>query len=235
MTHNLPRLSAALLALWWVSSSQAATTYICQVDGKAAFSTVKVNSTCQASSMDGISTDVAAEKQAELKPESTEAKDNHAINQKKSQDILSSYDDVVIMPKAADMVTNSALAARTSSRATTTAQVAPPKLEIKLRKQPKTAAQVAANSKRKTAPMKTAAPIRTAAPAVVLLPPPSKPQFTRKQILQREISNEHAALARTKAQLEVVRKKGGNTTPLLQAVRDREANIRAIQGEMNKI
>lgn len=61
MTHNLPRLSAVLLALWWVSSSQAATTYICQVDGKAAFSTVKVNSTCQASSMDGISTDVAAE------------------------------------------------------------------------------------------------------------------------------------------------------------------------------
>ena len=234
MTHNLSRLSAALLALLWVSSSQAATTYICQVDGKAAFSTVKVNSTCQASSMDGISTDVAAEKQAELKPESTEAKDNHAINQKKSQDILSSYDDVVIMPKAADMVTNSALAARTSSRATT-AQVAPPKLEIKLRKQPKTTAQVAVNSKRKAAPIKTAAPIRTAAPAVVLLPPPSKPQFTRKQILQREISNEHAALARTKAQLEVVRKKGGNTTPLLQAVRDREANIRAIQGEMNKI
>ena len=234
MTHNLSRLSAALLALLWVSSSQAATTYICQVDGKAAFSTVKVNSTCQASSMDGISTDVAAEKQAELKPESNEAKDNHAINQKKSQDILSSYDDVVIMPKAADMVTNSALAARTSSRATT-AQVAPPKLEIKLRKQPKTTAQVAVNSKRKAAPIKTAAPIRTAAPAVVLLPPPSKPQFTRKQILQREISNEHAALARTKAQLEVVRKKGGNTTPLLQAVRDREANIRAIQGEMNKI
>lgn len=234
MINNLPRFGTVLLAILWAGNSQATTTYICQVEGKAAFSTIKVNSSCKESSMDGISTDVASEKQAELKPEDNESKESHTINQKKNQDILSSYDDVVIMPKAAEMVTNSALAARTSRAGN--AQMTPPKLEIKLRKQSKISPSVAAiNNKRQSASIKTAAPIRTAAPAVVLLPPPSKPQFTRKQILQREISNEHAALIRTKAQLEMVRKKGGNTTPLLQAVRDREANIRAIQGEMNKI
>lgn len=234
MTAIVPRLSMICLAMVLATSSQAATTYICQVDGKAAFSTVKVDASCKASSMDGISTEVAPEKLAELTPENEKPNENDTLNQKKTKELLSSYDDVVIMPKAAEMVTNSATASR--SLRTQTAQAPIPKLEIKLRKQPPlNTAQATVNQRnRKAAPVRTAAPIRTAVAAIAYAPPP-KPQFTRQQILQREISNENVALTRTKAQLEATRKKGGNTTALLQAVRDREANIRAIQGEMNKM
>ena len=234
MTAIVPRLSMICLAMVLATSSQAATTYICQVDGKAAFSTVKVDASCKASSMDGISTEVAPEKLAELTPENEKPNENDTLNQKKTKELLSSYDDVVIMPKAAEMVTNSATASR-SLRAQT-AQAPIPKLEIKLRKQPPlNTAQATVNQRnRKAAPVRTVAPIRTPVAAIAYAPPP-KPQFTRQQILQREISNENVALTRTKAQLEAARKKGGNTTALLQAVRDREANIRAIQGEMNKM
>lgn len=93
------------------------------------------------------------------------------------------------------------------------------KVNVKLRNQPKTA------------------PVRNRAPAVVapvVAVPKPKPQLTRKQILQREVRNEQAALNRAKARLEAA-KKSGNSAAIAQyerAVRDREANIRAMQSEM---
>ncbi|MFC2306197.1 MAG: hypothetical protein ACFNKE_03740, partial [Neisseria elongata] len=114
---------------------------------------------------------------------------------------------LTLMPRVSDGPTNSAA----------------PKLEVKLRNQPK-------------APLKTApagpAPIRTAAP--IYNAALSKPKLSRNQILQKEIDNERAALARTRGQLELTRQKGGDIGALKQAVADREANIRAIEREMKR-
>ena len=74
------------------------------------------------------------------------------------------------------------------------------------------------------------------APAPVIAAPPARPQLSRKQILQNEIRNEQAALVREQAQLNVAKSKGdkAKVSRLEQAVRDRQANIRAIQGEMGR-
>lgn len=117
------------------------------------------------------------------------------------------YDDVKILPTRPSGVTN-------------TAEAAAPSMNVKLRNQPKA-------KRSNTAP-------RT--PAPVIAPPPPKPQMTRKQILQNEVRNEQTALVRAKAQLNVARKKGdkAKVSRLEQTVRDREANIRAIQSEMGR-
>ncbi len=196
------RLSSLLFLAAPALPAQAAT-YICKVDGKAAYSTIKVNSSCKESQMDGIS-DKMPDPPAEQAASQTNGYD--VISEIWEREIYGSYDDIKILPSAAESVTNSA---------------APPKLEIRLRNQP------AAASGRPEKP----APIRTAAPLYV---PPAKPRLTRTQILQKEISNERAALVRTKAQLETARKKGGSIIELLQAVRDREANIRAIEREIGR-
>lgn len=110
-----------------------------------------------------------------------------------------------------------------SSRDTTvtnTAEAASPSLQVKIRN---------ANKAKKQAPRKPiVVPHITAAPA--------KQQLSRNQILQNEIRNEQTALVRTKAQLNVARKKGdkAKTGRLEQEIRDREASIRAIQAEMKR-
>ena len=71
---------------------------------------------------------------------------------------------------------------------------------------------------------------------IVIAAPPARVQLSRKQILQNEIRNEQAALVREQAQLNVAKSKGdkAKVSRLEQAVRDRQANIRAIQGEMGR-
>ncbi|WP_234395558.1 hypothetical protein [Neisseria weaveri] len=125
----------------------------------------------------------------------------------KKPDWMTQDDDIKILPTTRDTsVTNTALAAS-------------PRMNIRLRNQalPKTRI-----SKPVSAP--------------VIAPPPAKPQLTRKQILQSEIRNEQAALVRAQAQLNVARKKGNKATiiQLEQAIKDRQANIRAIQREMSR-
>lgn len=74
-----------------------------------------------------------------------------------------------------------------------------------------------------------AAPVRTvpaAAPVQAAKPP------SRNRVLLRELQNERAALARAQAQLLQAQKNGGHTAALQQTVRDRQANIRAIEAEM---
>lgn len=74
------------------------------------------------------------------------------------------------------------------------------------------------------------APIRKAAPAAPVQT--AKPRPSRSQILQNELQSERAALARAQAQLAHAQKNGGNTARLQQAIRDRQANIRALQSEI---
>ncbi|MDO4878468.1 MAG: hypothetical protein Q3966_04125 [Neisseria sp.] len=199
----MPRFTSLLCLAALAAFPARAATYICKVDGKAAYSSIKVNSSCKESQMDGIS-DKSPEQAA-----STADGGYDAISEIWQKEIYGSYDDITILPRATESVTNSA---------------APPRLEIKLRNQTR---QAAGGSIRPAQP----APIRTAAPLYV---PPAKPQLTRAQILQKEISNERAALVRTKSQLETAKKKGGSIIELQQAVRDREANIRAIEREIGR-
>ena len=192
-TMKLPYLGI-LLGTALLCHPVQAVTYICKIDGKAAYSSVKINSSCQKSQMDGIS-----EEWPKQKAQTGAASDVAVEN--------TDRDDIKILPRVSDGPTNSAA----------------PKLEVKLRNQPK-------------APLKTApagpAPIRTAAP--IYNAAPSKPKLSRNQILQKEIDNERAALARTRGQLELTRQKGGDIGALKQAVADREANIRAIEREMKR-
>ncbi len=94
----------------------------------------------------------------------------------------------------------------------------PASLDVKLRNQPRKSA--GSNNQR--------------APVITPPPQPAKPQLSRKQILQREIANEQAALVRAQALLAKAKKAGSNTQALEQTVRDRQANVRAIQGELNR-
>ncbi|VEE05965.1 hypothetical protein [Neisseria animalis] len=138
-------------------------------------------------------------------------------------------DDVIIKPLDASAVTGSV---------TNSAEAARPRIDVKLRNGKSTTSTNAASlksAKERAAALNKKAKI---IPAPVIPAPKQKPkpQLTRKQILQNEIRNEQAALARAKAQLNVARKKGDQDkiSRLSGAVRDREANIRAIKNEMNR-
>ncbi|MDO1509726.1 MULTISPECIES: hypothetical protein [unclassified Neisseria] len=115
------------------------------------------------------------------------------------------YDDIKILPS------------QRNNGITNTVDAVSAPVEIKLRNQPR-------KSPRKP---------RVPAPVVS---EPAKPKFSRTQILQNEIRNEQTALVRTQAQLNVARKKGEKEKiiRLEQAVRDRQANIRAILNEMKR-
>ncbi|MDO5639546.1 MAG: hypothetical protein Q4G28_06715 [Neisseria sp.] len=188
-----------------------AATYICQIDGKAVFTTEKSGKNCQLSSMNGISDDAPADAHEQSASGAT-GSDNIAKIWEKQQ--FGSYDDIKILP------------ATRPSGVTNTAEAAAPALNVKLRNQTKNTGKAATRSKGSAA----------RAPAPIIAPPAAKPQLTRKQILQNEVRNEQTALVRAKAQLNVARKKGDKSkvTRLEQTVRDREANIRAIQSEMGR-
>ena len=139
-TMKLPYLGI-LLGTALLCHPVQAVTYICKIDGKAAYSSVKINSSCQKSQMDGISEERPKQKAqtgaaSDVAVENTDRDD---ISEIWEEATYGTYDDIKILPRVSDGPTNSAA----------------PKLEVKLRNQPK-------------APLKTApagpAPIRTAAP-----------------------------------------------------------------------
>lgn len=112
-----------------------AATYICQSDGRAVFSTSKINSSCKLSQMDGISERSASE------PES-----NDSITQLWEKQQFGMYDDVKIVAPSAAVVTN-------------TADAANPKLRIKLRNNKSASTTAKRNSKPvKPAPVIAAPP-----------------------------------------------------------------------------
>ena len=135
----------------------------------------------------------------------TDENGSDTITQIWEKDQFGSYDDIKIMPR-------------------TEVDNKPASLDVKLRNQPrKSTTRATQNNGRVRAP--------------VIAPPPAaaKPQLSRKQVLQREIANEQAALVRAQAQLARAQKAGGNTQALQQTVRDRQANVRAIQGELRRV
>lgn len=199
-----------------VSLPTHAASYICKVDGGILFTEKKVGNECTLSHTDG-SAQVADEEAEKAVPEKVNLKEAPGFAAPDSS-------DVKILPRTSTgSVVNSADAAN-------------PRMDIKLRNGSKNTR----NTDAKSAAARAAELNRRAKiiPAPVIAAPAAKakPQLTRKQILQNEIRNEQAALARVKVQLNVARKKGdaAKVSRLSQALSDREANIRAIQGEMNR-
>lgn len=212
MKHIFPKIILAV-GLGGAAFSAQAVSYICKVNGGIVFSEKRISNQCEESHVDGTA-QVPAEEAARAVPEKINLKEAPG---KAAPDVS----DIKILPQAVQgSVTNSADAAN-------------PTMDIKLRSGETSAVDL--NSARKrAAELNRKAKI---IPAPVAKLPPVKPkQLGRKQILQNEVRNEQAALARVKAQLNVARKKGDQAkiSRLTQAVSDREANIRAIQAEINR-
>ncbi|MCF7520609.1 hypothetical protein L4G92_00880 [Neisseria sp. ZJ106] len=212
------RLAAAVLFAA-VSVSAHAATYICEVDGQVQFTTQKLNSSCRPSHTDGTA-QVSADEAAKAVPEQVGLKEAPGA-------AAPEVSDIKILPKIKQ------------GSVTNTAEAANPKLNIKLRKGDMPAAGTSAadlkSAKARADELNRKAKI---IPAPIIAAPAAKPkqQLTRKQILQNEIRNEQTALVRAKAQLNVAKQKGDQQkiARLTQAVSDREANIRAIQGEIRR-
>lgn len=110
---------------------------------------------------------------------------------------------------------------------TNTAEAANPRLNIILRNRQ--------NKSRSSSYSKYKAPVIRTAPVVTPAPKPS-PKETRKQILQTEVRNEQAAITRLQTQLNAAKQKGDQIKiqQLTRTINARQANIRAIQGEMSR-
>lgn len=110
---------------------------------------------------------------------------------------------------------------------TNTAEAANPRLNIILRNRP--------GKSRASSYSKYKAPVIRTAPVVTPAPKPS-PKETRKQILQTEVRNEQAAITRLQTQLNAAKQKGDQIKiqQLTRTINARQANIRAIQGEMSR-
>lgn len=238
-------LSAVFAGLLSAQPALALTNYICQVDGKAVYATEKLNNTCQVSQMDGISEETVSVQQtssaslaeitgrsgpetvvlgaqAELYGEPSfnftgsgaasdaGAQANDQISRIWEKEQYGSYDDVKILPRA---------------------DVAKPaELDVKIRGQAGKTGRGGKDNVSRSVKANTRFPANyVPAPTA-----PPKPKLTRKQILQREIASEQAALVRAQAQLARAKKSGGNTGALEQTVRDRQANVRAIQSELKR-
>lgn len=215
MKTNYYRWIFTLALSCTVFSAQAAI-YICDVAGKAVFSEKKQGAHCTLSRMEG-STEVAVEDAVKAIPEKINLKEKPGF-------AAPEVSDVKILPSRVP-----------SGGVTNTAESVNPRLSIKLRNG-KT--EIVGNNK--SAKIQADELNRKAkiipAPIIAAPLPKVKPQLTRKQILQNEIRNEQTALVRAKAQLNVAKKKNDQAkmSQLVQAVRDREANIRAIQSEMSR-
>lgn len=190
-----------------------AVTYICKVDGGIMFTEKRIGNECTESYTDGAG-QVSHEEAEQAKPE--------AVNlRERPGSAAPDVSDIKILPHI------------NSGSVTNTADASNPRMNIKLRNG--TQAGDLKSAKARADALNRKAKI---IPAPVISAPgqKSKTQLTRKQILQNEIRNEQSALTRMKVQLNVARKKGdqAKVNRLTQAVRDREANILAIQAEMNR-
>lgn len=224
-------LCTSVLWLLLMPSANARTNYICRLDGKAVYTTQKINASCQVSEMDGISEEtvsvnrtetpkaasfdkkspntVVMTTSAELYGEPSfdfiQPNENDQITKIWEKEQFGSYDDVKIMPRLEDQK--------------------PAELNVKIRNnQPFDKNGIHSGKANTRLPVNyIPAPVES-----------SKPKLTRKQILQREIAGEQAALVRAQAMLAKARKSGGSTSELEQTVRDRLANVKAIQSELKR-
>ena len=201
------RRVAALLLSAALPCAQAAT-YICVIDGKPVYTTVRQNKQCRLSQMDGLAEQeggrfAAAETvspawalpDAASEPPRREDKGEDAIGRIWREHEYGSYDRTPILPPPPIVAT----------------PVPPPAPAVKPRRLPPIAV----------------VPVRIAASPKVL---------TRREVLEREIRREQTALAAANNRLQAARKRGdAETVKRLQAhILDREHNIRALHEEWRR-
>ncbi|WP_415772080.1 hypothetical protein ACMYUL_03490 [Neisseria sp. CP9] len=195
-------------------SAQAS--YICKVDGNTVFTEKKIGNDCTESHTDGT---------ANVSPEEADKAVPERVNLREALgEAAPEPGDIKVLPRT------------TGGSVTNTAEAANPRLDIKLRNGKLGEATSVGDlkaAKARAAELNRKAKIL---PAPILPASKPKPQLTRKQILENEVRNEQVALVRAQAQLNVAKKKGDQAkiSRLTQAVNDRQANIRAIEGEMKR-
>lgn len=146
--------------------------------------------------------------------------------------------DITVLPVATPTKDSDKVAKNTIKNDKNDANV---KLNVTLRNQPKTETTKKTKTTKITPTTKitksTTKTVKMVKPVVKLPPPPPpKPVLTRRQVLEKEIARERAALQSAKAQLAAAKKSGNakNIAKLNAAVQDRELNIRAIESEMKR-
>nr|UOP05750.1 hypothetical protein LVJ77_10140 [Conchiformibius kuhniae] len=178
-----------------------ADTYICVIDGKPVFTSVRVQPQCVRSQMDGIaesasahfappptvSAAVALPNAAASAPAADTGEDDIARIWKRAE--YGRFDDTPILPPA--------------PKPPPAATVVPPK--------------------------------KTVAPRPAGIAPPPKPP-SRRQILENDIRREQTALTAAQKQLQAARKRGDAAAAQRweHTVRDREANLRALNEEWRR-
>lgn len=182
-----------------------AATYICQVDGRAVFTTEKLGSHCQLSSMNGISDD--APTAATENSASAPGSDNIAKIWEKEQ--FGRYDDVKILPSRPSGVTN-------------TAEAAAPSLNVKLRNQARAKSSVKSKSSKPRTPAPVIAPPK---------PQLGRKQILQNEVRNEQTALVRAKAQLNVARKKGDKAKAAR---LEQEVRDREANISAIRSEMTR-
>lgn len=179
-----------------------ADTYICVIDGKPVFTSVRVQPQCVRSQMDGIaesasarfapppavSAAVALPDAAASAPAADTGEDDIARIWKRAE--YGRFDDTPILPPAPKPPPAAAV-------------VVPPK--------------------------------KTVAPRPAGIAPPPKPP-SRRQILENDIRREQTTLAAAQKQLQAARKRGDAAAVQRweHTVRDREANVRALNEEWRR-
>lgn len=156
----------------------------------------------------------------------------------KSTETPTTENDITVLPVATPTKDSDKVAKNTTKNDKNDANV---KLNVTLRNQPKTETTKKTKTTKITPTTKTtkstAKTVKMVKPVVKLPPPPPpKPVLTRRQVLEKEIARERAALQSAKAQLAAAKKSGNakNIAKLNAAVQDRELNIRAIESEMKR-
>lgn len=213
--HSFFLFMAASAPVW------AQTTYICQLHGKAAYTTVKQNAHCHPAQINGLSEassavfapPVAVASQVALPSDTQSASKisldaNDPIAQIWYEHEYGSYDRTPILPPPAP---RPSVAVSKPDAPATHSIIAPSRATHK----PK---------------------IVAARPVAVVYHAPSAPVLSRRDILSQEIEREQMALKIVKNQLASAQKRRDtvNIQKLNDAMRDRLANVASLQRELQR-
>lgn len=215
-----------LVSLWLAPTALAQTTYICLIHGKPAYTTVKQDASCKPSKINGISESdraifappISVASEVALPTEQTtvltETLDHNDPIAKIWYDYeYGSYDRTPILPPP-------------PPRVLTTQNESHP--------QGKTTARANVSGSLKTNQRTHVALSRPNHP--LIYQPPTTPVLSRREVLSQEIEREQTALKIAQTQLSTAQKRNdtASITKLNNVVRDRQANVQALQRELSR-
>lgn len=220
MNKVAPLFSGCLILLAMSAPSFAQNTYICQLHGKAAYTTVKINSTCQLAKINGLTEakrtvfapPIAVASEVALPNDNNEINiataENDPIAQIWYEYEYGSYDRTPILPPP------------------------PPRSEV-IVKQTENSKNVHVATKPSSSPRKVSPRVM---PIAVVYQAPNTPVLSRREVLSQEIEREQIALKIAQTQLAIAQKRHdtANVMKLNLMVRDRLANVQSLQRELQR-